>query len=209
MNFRYSLITLAAVSTIANAAIKCEPKTLFNPDAPGTAITEKDVQGTIIRTWHCPDPAKPGDWLADGHIVLSGMSLSQVQITDILNKVLLNSPNRYETIKKALTSGEIPVPTTRVAEWNAAVAMSKEQQIATKPPVVIVNAGTYVVVKASANVADGKKPVYDFVPPNMIKINGLRIAPGTVCGSLVYQATPKSGRYHQVPGGVAECELKP
>lgn len=75
------------------------------------------------------------------------------------------------------------------------------------PPVVVVPPAPpasapiiYVVDKASSTSPDGKKPVYDFTPPATLKANGLRIAPGAVCGDLVvYKA------YHTVPGGVAVC----
>lgn len=67
----------------------------------------------------------------------------------------------------------------------------------------------YIVTPAASNSPDGKKPVYTFTPPSTLKVNGLRVSPGTECGPFVYQATPRSGRYHQVTGGVAECQLKP
>lgn len=202
MKYRHSLLFAAMLPVMAHGFV-CEPKTLWNPDAPGTTITEKDLNGTTIRTWWCPDPEKQGDWLPSYHIVLSGMALTRQQITDVLNKGLLNAPNRYEALRKMLVAGSIPIPAERQAEWDAAVAEAKTQQIATKPAVIV--PGVFVVVKPSASVADGKKPVYDFISPSTLKANGLRVAPGTVCGPLVYQATPKSGRYHQVQGGVAEC----
>lgn len=77
--------------------------------------------------------------------------------------------------------------------------------VASAPIPVVPPASMFIVVPAASNSPDGKKPVYTFIPPNTLKATTLRVLPGTVCGALVYQATPKSGAYHTVQGGVAEC----
>jgi hypothetical protein len=87
-------------------------------------------------------------------------------------------------------------------------ARRDEIGIALNAPLVAPNTPIYVVTPAPSNSPDGKKPIYTFTPPSTLKINGLRVSPGSACGPFVYQATPRSARYHIVSGGVADCALK-